>query len=241
QVLLEMWALRRGGCPERALRLCARVEAAKLLLKLALRRQTPFAFYVDEAALDEAEPPSGAGAQAPLQAAPAQDAFVGRRTGRTLTALGPHAAHRGSALGVARSLGNIVADRSPGSLQTLVAEVLFHGRPFVHLMMLIQRGRRSWAAWFVAVLLDRLSLGLLTSAVRPRPNSRAAALELAELRRRRWLQAWALARSPAFELLLRRPAERLDRILKRIPIVNLFNFLELGLALQPLYSSSSAS
>ena len=51
---------------------------------------------------------------------------------------------------------------------------------------------RSWAAWVMAFLLERVALALLASEVVLRPGTRAAALELAELARRRSSQWWAL-------------------------------------------------
>jgi len=123
----------------------------------------------------------------------------------------------------------------------LIAEVIFHGRPLIHLMALMRRGRKSWLAWAVAVFLDQASIILLTPILQPRPNSRAASLELAELKRRQNLLWWALLRSPFFDKFLRRPSEIIDRILSRIPVINLFRIMELLLALQPFYFTTSAS
>lgn len=46
--------------------------------------------------------------------------------------------------------------------------------------MLRSRGRKSWLAWLVALLLDRVSAGLLAMELRNLPGSRASLLEAAE-------------------------------------------------------------
>ena len=100
---------------------------------------------------------------------------------------------------------------------------------------------RSWRPLVLAWLLDKASLALLAPALRPRPNTRAAALELAELRRRRNLLWWALARSPLFDKLFLRPAQAVDGVLSKIPVINVFRIVELMLVLQPFYFTTSAS
>mmetsp|Transcript_17477 Transcript_17477/g.52808 ORF Transcript_17477/g.52808 Transcript_17477/m.52808 type:complete len:372 (+) Transcript_17477:260-1375(+) len=246
QVLLEMRATRARGL-RAALRVCLRIEVVKLALKLAMRSRTPFAFYVDEDALEAEEPPRlrreredlGAAAPRALPRGGAAEpelpgAFVGRRSGKTLRTPGGTAAP-------APPLGGLGGDASGATPQIAVAEALFHGRPLLHVVLLLSRGRSSWLAWLSALFVDVVSLLLLTPAVRHRPNSRAAALESAELKRRRAQLWWALARSPAYDCLFRRLCESLDRALKRIPVVNVFNVVELALALQPFYFTTSAS
>mmetsp|Transcript_77899 Transcript_77899/g.215294 ORF Transcript_77899/g.215294 Transcript_77899/m.215294 type:complete len:375 (-) Transcript_77899:165-1289(-) len=252
QVLLEMRAVRIGS-PQSALRLCLRIELIKLVLKLAMCSRTPFPFYVDEEALECAEPPRlrgpprGPGSAVPiLELAPAgSETFVGRRSGKRLPALGGTATQPAAPLAAAPATISPIAlafgDSSAATPRIFAAEALFHGRPLLHLLLLLRRGRRSWAPWLLAVLLDLASLSLLVPDVRHRPNTRAAALESAELQRRRALLWWALARSPLYDRLFQRPCEALDHLLKRIPIVNLFNIVELCLALQPFYFTTSGS
>mmetsp|Transcript_54981 Transcript_54981/g.102997 ORF Transcript_54981/g.102997 Transcript_54981/m.102997 type:complete len:374 (+) Transcript_54981:42-1163(+) len=257
QVLIEMDAFRRQGS-QYALRVCTRIEIVKLVLKAFLRFRMPFKFYVDEVAIEDAEPPKlmeqrnaallgNRDAQtSPNNSAPATSAptpYVGRRTGRTLNPvqvdiaapLPPPAATP------ARSSIGLRQDSTPATMQIAVAEVLYHCRPLIHLAMLRRRGRKSWAAWLVALLLDRISAGLLAQDLCAKSGSRAAALEIAEVRRRQNLVWWALVRSPLFDKVLRRPTDALDWILKKIPVINMFNIVELLLVLQPFYFSTSGS
>lgn len=236
QVLLEMYALRVGS-PQRALRMCMRVELVKLALKFGLRSQMPFSFYVDEDAIEEVENSKlrqlaeHSSTETALRQTSQAGPFVGRRSGKTLRPLAD--------LGGVGSL--LLRDRTGLSVQVAVAELLFHGRPLLHLLMLARKGPGSWATWLSALLLDVLSLGLLAPSVRPRPDTRVAAMEWAELRRRRGLLCWALARSPFFDLFFKRPCEWLDRVLSKIPIVNIFNFVELFLVRRPLYFKTSGT
>ncbi|CAE8685514.1 unnamed protein product [Polarella glacialis] len=255
QVLLEMHAARRGG-PRHALHVCLRIEVVKLALKMLLRSRMPFAFYVDEDAIEEVEPPklleqkrammSSLGQTPPEGAAgvAGSSTFVGRRSGRALPAL---EGSGDTSLAVAqppppRVADGLRADSTPvGDARLVAAELLHHSRPLLHLLLLLRRGRKSWVAWWAAFLIDRLSLAFLVPQVSPRPGTRAAALEVAEVRRRKNLMWWALARSPAFDLVLLRPCQILDQVLKRIPVINLFNIMELFLVLQPNYFSTSGS
>eukprot|EP00929_Paragymnodinium_shiwhaense_P008104 TRINITY_DN112035_c0_g1_i1.p1 TRINITY_DN112035_c0_g1~~TRINITY_DN112035_c0_g1_i1.p1 ORF type:complete len:393 (-),score=70.05 TRINITY_DN112035_c0_g1_i1:185-1363(-) len=264
QVLLEMHAtktaLNAASGQQRApwrrtLMLCLRIEVVKLALKLILRKQMPFGFYVDEEALEDAEPPRtrlGAESSMGLGELSATDGtsvpqYVGRRSGRTLPALGAASTPGGRIAGspappaAPLSIAGLANERSPDSPALFLADVLFHGRPFVHLFLLLRHGPRSWTAWLSAFLIDRISLGLLETRVRPTDGTRAAKLELAELQRRRRLIWYALARSPFFDKVLLRPCEVLDSIVKRIPILNMFNLVELFLALRSFYFATSAT
>eukprot|EP00933_Yihiella_yeosuensis_P037483 TRINITY_DN31433_c0_g1_i1.p1 TRINITY_DN31433_c0_g1~~TRINITY_DN31433_c0_g1_i1.p1 ORF type:complete len:402 (-),score=48.55 TRINITY_DN31433_c0_g1_i1:335-1540(-) len=268
QVLLEMHACRKGG-QQHALRVCMRIEVIKLVLKMVLRSTMPFSFYIDEDAIEDAEPPKleqrrqlahqqmladASGGSIPSPASPqgsspttTQSQYVGRRTGRSLAALEVSGSTVGavtpSAAPVAmpRVADGLFRDRSVASTQIAVAEFLHHCRPLLHLAMLHRRGHKSWAAWAVAFILERVSLALLVPHIKPKPDTRAATLELAEVRRRNNLTWWALARSPAFDKLLLGPCQVLDSILKRIPVINLFNIMELFLTLQPFYFTTSGS
>ncbi|CAE7420207.1 pex16 [Symbiodinium pilosum] len=260
QVLIEMDAFRRRGSKE-ALKVCTRIEIVKLVLKVFLRMRMPFSFYVDEVAIEDAEPPKlleqrnaallgkrdqQTSSEATPSEATAQTAYVGRRTGRSLKALEAQSSNgdveqQPTAAPPARVAAGLREDRSPITSQIVLAEVLYHSRPLLHLAMLRRRGRKSWAAWLVAVLLDRISAGLLAQELRPNSGTRAAALETAEVRRRQNQVWWALLRSPMFDKLLRRPSETLDWILKKIPVINMFNIVELALVLQPFYFSTSGS
>lgn len=262
QVLIEMDAFNRKGS-KYALQVCTRIELVKLALKIFLRLKMPFNFYVDEVAIEDAEPPklleqqrnallgqqqngnsetANAESAAP---APKPEPFVGRRTGRSLKALenleGGSAEPEAPRPAPPRVADGLRRDCTPHSTQIAVAEVLYHSRPLIHLALLRSRGRRSWAAWIVALLLERLSAGLLAMDLRSMPNSRARLLEAAEVSRRQNLTLWALVRSPAFEKFLKRPTDVLDWILKKIPVINMFNIVELFLVLQPFYFSTSGS
>eukprot|EP00913_Durusdinium_trenchii_P017964 g16882.t1 len=232
------------------------------MLKIFLRFRMPFNFYVDEVAIEDAEPPKlleqqrnallgqsqNGNAEAPSEAAPspaADQPFVGRRTGRSLKALEGKAptsdAPKAPRPPPPRVADGLRRDCTPHTSQIAVAEVLYHSRPLIHLAMIRSRGRKSWAAWVVALLLERLSTGLLAMELRSLPNSRASLLEAAEVSRRQNQMWWALVRSPVFDRLLKRPCETLDWVLKKIPVINLFNIVELFLVLQPFYFSTSGS
>lgn len=233
QVLLEMHAQRRHGA-EHALRVCMRIEAAKLVLKLVVRAQMPFSLYVDEDTVEDIEPVKAfrqLKEEESEQASPSGKNYVGRRTGKVL----PGLEEGGPPRMLRRTDATMASPRVAG------AELLHHARPFVHLWMLIRRGRKSWAAWFAAFLMDQISLGMLAPALHPQAGTRAARLEIGEFQRRRQQAWWALARSPVFEKILRRPCQVLDSVISRIPILNLFRIMELCLALQPFYFSTSAT
>ncbi|CAJ1350616.1 unnamed protein product [Effrenium voratum] len=256
QVLIEMDAFRRKGS-KHALQVCMRIEIVKLALKIFLRFRMPFNFYVDEVAIEDAEPPklleqqrnallgqSQNSTETPSEVAPAPSAYVGRRTGRSLKVLEGAEEPSQPAAPLPpppRVAHGLRSDCTPHTLQIAVAEVLYHCRPLIHLAMLRRRGRKSWAAWFAAVLLERLSVGLLMMELRNKTGSRAAALEAAEVSRRHNQIWWALVRSPCFDKILRRPAETLDWVLKKIPVINMFNIVELFMVLQPFYFSTSGS
>lgn len=241
QVLIEMHAQRHHGA-EHALRVCLRIEAGKLALKMFLRSRMPFSFYIDEEAVEEVEPTkvlrtTAAAAAAGGAGAPATPSggYVGSRSGKALPAL--------TAGEEAGAMPRILrrTDASRALPQLAMAELIYHGRPFVHLMLLLRRGRKSWIAWFVALLMDQASIGMLAQHLCPQANTRAARLEVGELQRRRQLLWWAFARSPVFDKFLQWPCEVLDRIISKIPVLNLFRIMELCLALQPFYFTSSAS
>lgn len=265
QVLIEMRALKFRG-PQRALRVCFQVEVIKLGLKLFLRSLMPFSFYVDEEALEEVEPPQGrknpfglpqpaAPAQPSPQPSPVQlqapvqgsgEVYVGSRTGKQLRPIASRASSSPAVgaeapRGGAPSLVGLNDDRSDATPQMAVAEAVYHARPLVHLWLLMRRGQKSWFAWTVALFMDYISHGLLAMQVQPRPKTRAAALEVAELNRRRSALMWAFARNPFFERWLESHAVRLDNFIKRIPVLNIFNVVELFVVLRPLYFYTSAS
>lgn len=259
QVLIEMDAFRRKGS-KYALQVCTRIELVKLVLKIFLRLRMPFNFYVDEVAIEDAEPPklleqqrnallgqNGNSETANAETAaptPKPEPYVGRRTGRSLKALETLETPEGQSPRrppPPRVADGLRRDCTPNSSQIVVAEVLYHSRPLIHLAMIRSRGRKSWAAWILALFLERASAGLLAMELRSMPHSRARVLETAEVSRRQNLMWWALVRSPFFDKLLRRPSETLDWILKKIPVINMFNIVELFLVLQPFYFSTSGS
>merc|ERR1719469_1543843 len=146
--------------------------------------------------------------------------FVGRRSGKTLPALdaGPPRMLRGT-------------DPSRSNLKMLLAELLFHCRPFVQLGMLMKLGRQSWMAWLTALAMDRASVALLFQSLKVKSfvsmGTRAARLELGEVSRRKQQLWWALGRSPVFDKFLKWPCEILDRIISKIPVLDMFRIMEL--------------
>lgn len=236
QVLIEMRVLQTRG-PAKALQACMAVEAAKLGLKLCLQSMMPLTIYVDEDAIEEAEPPEAdASKQTDEQQQVVQPEldtveFVGSRSGKRLPALG-------SSESQAKSTGGIEPLRPTGcklNWQVCLAEAMHHARPFVHLMALMRRGSRSWLAWSIAILMDFISYHHLRGQVRNTSKSRAERLELAEVSRRRKMVLWAFARSPFFDKYLLYSANRLDSIIRRIPVLNIFNPVEIFLALRHYY------
>lgn len=244
QVLLEMYVTRRSG-PDRALRLCIKIETLKLVLKMLLKSQAPFSLYVDEDAIEDAEPPKLTEQQRQMLSAGASNTanttFVGRRSGKTLQALQADGSAATAPIPPPRVAAGLRLASTQASQKLALAETLHHSRPLLQLFFILRRGRKSWAAWLLAYLMDRASLTLLQSVVKPQPGTRAAALELAEVRRRSNLMWWSLARSPVFDRFLQGPCETLDRLMNKIPVLNLFNVVELFLVLQPFYFSTSGS
>jgi len=249
QLLFEMHSFRTHG-QHTSLRTCFRIEIIKFALKMFVRSQMPFSFYVDDEAVEAVDAPH---AQKPRNTALGDarfpqadssrsktvyskavtgsgDSFVGRRSGKTLQGLPS-----------VQSSRLAINDGTPLTGQIVLAEALFHGRPLLHLLTLLWRGHKSWLAWLVALLFDRMSVVLISRSLRPRLNTRAAALEEAELKRRQWQTLWAIARTPFFDKFLMRPTQALDRILiKRIPLVNMLNLVELHLALRQFYFTTSS-
>jgi hypothetical protein len=97
-------------------------------------------------------------------------------------------------------------------------------------------GRRSWPAWFLAIIVDHLSLVLLEAK-----GECLAPNERQEVDRRRFGQYYALLRSPFFDRFVQGSVVKIDSVIKRIPILNVFNLLDIWLALQPLYFSTSGT
>lgn len=227
-VIVEMRARKVSGARQ-VLVSCLSVEAVKLVLKLLLRFTMPFAFYVDDAALESAEPSR----PSPFNTDAGPGSPSGPGLGSQIGRLSPQAP----------SLLSLVSKRTGPSALTLVAEVLFHGRPFLHLTAMLQKGEKAWSAWTAALACEGLAYALLHAAVqqRPGPQTRAMALEQAELARRRWLLIWAFARSPFFEAFLERKAVALDKFLRRVPVLNVFNFVEIFLAFRPFYFYTSGT
>lgn len=232
QALIELHMLRQHG-GDHALRLCLRLEVSKLCIKALLFSLLPFRFSVDEEALETIPPnekETGGANQSPN--------FVGSRSGRKLPAL----RSLGGVASSSSAVGSITHNVTPSSPALYAAELLFHLRPVFHIALLRRRGMHSWAAWCFAFLTDRISLHCLeTSLRRFEEGSTSSAMEWAEVRRRRACLSWCLARSPCFDKLFKGIAERLNNLIKRIPVINLFNLLDLLLALQPLYFSTSAT
>lgn len=224
QVLLEMHGLSTGGI-KRALRMCMLVEFIKLMLRLVLRKRMPYAFYIDDDAVEEVRP-----VELPTHDDERSKAYVGSRSGKQLPLFSRK-----------KNADDFIIGRSEPSPMLNIAEVLFHIRPFIHLWLLHRRGRQSWAAWWVALIFEGLSVLLLMQAMSRRSHTQACKLEEAELRRRTNALYYSVLRSPFFDKFLKAPCEAIDQRVRQIPILNLFNVTERGLSLQPFYFSTSPS
>lgn len=218
QMLVEMWMLKAGGA-QNALVACFSIESVKLALKFAIQRNMPFPFYIDDDALQTVESPS------------------------------PMAAMDSEHMQVTPAFERILA-RSRRVAQTprfVIADLLFQFRPLCHVATMLRHGPRSLNAWLVAFVMDTVGYCLLELEVRKRRKSfgpermRYAVLANAELQRRRLLLLWTLARSPFFERTLQRPFQAIDNFMKRIPVLNAFNVMELFLAFQPFYFYTSGT
>lgn len=211
---LQVWLemhVHRALGGDQALRFCFVLEVIKLVLKMVSQSATPFAIHVDEEAVDVVED---------------SESVVAKQGGS-----GVYIA--------AKPLHS--KDCSETSLGVVVGETLYHARPLVHLFLLMQLGRKSWKAWCTAVGLDYLSMVFLAAALRPRNHTRGFDFEAAEMQRRRNRLWWAAARSPLFDEIFQKPIEDLDAFIKNVPVLSLFRFPELFLALQPFWFSTSAS
>jgi len=113
---------------------------------------------------------------------------------------------------------------------------------------MLRRGEDKWS-WLAGVLPDLISLKLLESlrtrslctGAQWRSKPSPPTLPATELQRRRTLLLWSLLRSPVFDAVLRKPIEGLDRIWRKIPILNCFNLIELALILRPFYFTTSGT
>lgn len=242
QILVEGHALKVGG-EQRALWSCLAVETLKLPLKAVMHWTTDFGFFVDDETI----------------ALVGQQEVVAQQHGQQFGSPQP--------LPMKKQWRGIRPRTSRSTPWVLFAELLFHCRPIVQLGLMIwltkkkrdvegssddtgtselvekqrQFKRQRWVVWALSLLMDILATSWL-SAARLRPEwTYAGALERAEVRRRMKLLPWAFARSPFFESVLERPAKAADRLISSVPILNVFNMLEVFLAFRHFYSYTSAT
>ncbi|CDJ40440.1 hypothetical protein, conserved [Eimeria tenella] len=120
----------------------------------------------------------------------------------------------------------------------VLAEVLYHLRPFIHLYLLKRaKTTKSWTSWLAAMLVEANSVSLLHSC--PEVMERLSPIEAAELHRRLTGLPYALLRPPFFDKFLARPCEAIDFVVSRVPLLNHFNVLDAFLAYRDLYFISS--
>lgn len=93
----------------------------------------------------------------------------------------------------------------------VAAEIARIMRPLAHLLLLRTCGWRSWKAWGGSLVVD---IGALALAAPPRTEDEAK-----ETRRRQLQMLLYIARSPLFDVLLMAVIRRIERALRRIPII----------------------
>lgn len=115
-----------------------------------------------------------------------------------------------------------------------MAEFLHILRPCVQLVLLKTLGMKSWSAWGASMAIDSVSMAL----VKPKNSS-----EQDELRRRQFQMVLYLVRSPLFDVVLKYILRRIERVLRRIPLVGapMSASFELMLVLQKLWFYTAGS
>lgn len=116
-----------------------------------------------------------------------------------------------------------------------VAEFLHILRPCVQLVMLKTLGIKSWSAWGASMAIDTVSMAL---AKEPKNSN-----EEEELRRRHFQMLLYLVRSPLFDYVLKFILRKIERVLRRIPLVGapISASFELMLVLQKLWFYTAGS
>lgn len=99
----------------------------------------------------------------------------------------------------------------PARSDHAAAEILHVARPLAQLCLLRLFGWRSWKAWGCSLAIDMSAIALVK-----RPETMD---EATELRRRQLNLLLYLVRSPMFDILLRIFVRRIERVLRRIPLV----------------------
>lgn len=117
----------------------------------------------------------------------------------------------------------------------VAAEVLYILRPLVHLLLIRRYGWRSWRAWGASLAVDAASRQLMARGDDP------DALE--ERQRRMMILLLYLARSPVFEAVLLAALRRVERILRRVPLLGptAGSVVDLVRAIQRYWFYTSAS
>jgi len=126
----------------------------------------------------------------------------------------------------------------------VVSEVLFNLRPVVHSWLLSRTADSNrWKPWMFALVVDVIGAKVLQSFIDKDSSTDLTtnALEIAEYNRRRSLIRLALLRSPFFDIFLQKPCLVLDNLIKKVPILNLFNVLESFLTFRNYYFATSGS
>ncbi|CDI75739.1 hypothetical protein, conserved [Eimeria praecox] len=266
QLLLEVSALRQGGEGPR-FALCLRLELLKLVLKLMLRALTPFAFYCDEHSICQAlaahkekqvisdseklRPFYGRRTGRKVPPLPSAARQLARDHEALTAAAAAEQLPRQWALIIVVWLFNeLKASASPRRLcillnrfrstawRPVLAEILYHIRPFIHLYLLRRaRNTMSWTPWLVALFIEANSVSLLHGS--PQVMEHLSPVEAAELHRRLTGVTYALLRPPFFDKFLARPVEAIDFVVRRVPLLNHFNVLDAFLAYRGLYFTTS--
>lgn len=131
-------------------------------------------------------------------------------------------------------------------------ELLFHLRPFMLLYILWQHneGRLSkWKTWILMTMVDVLTIRARWSWEQLKrchpsslfPQERGAGSALAALKSRQRLLSLPLLRSPFFDVVMQRPLQAIDRLLKQLPLCKRFSAIDVFLAFRPYYSSTAGT
>lgn len=110
-----------------------------------------------------------------------------------------------------RTTPTLVVSATPPRPDHIAAELLHVARPVMQLVFLKLFGWRSWRAWGGSLAID-----VVANAMMKRAENEA---ERGEVQRRRLNLLLYLVRSPMFDLVLRLLIRRVERVLRRIPLV----------------------
>eukprot|EP01062_Namystynia_karyoxenos_P015664 TRINITY_DN15693_c0_g1_i1.p1 TRINITY_DN15693_c0_g1~~TRINITY_DN15693_c0_g1_i1.p1 ORF type:complete len:386 (+),score=116.36 TRINITY_DN15693_c0_g1_i1:95-1252(+) len=144
----------------------------------------------------------------------------------------------------------------------VLADYTCAARPFLYaLALFLDRGRRPWRPWLLALLLDLAVLGITmrkskldandhlrrarmrrTQALAETPSAQPSRLRISEdagakVAARAWAPAHLLLRDPAYAVWLKGPLERFHAMVSRIPLLGVLlgHWLQCWMLLRPLH------